>query len=252
MSEQKHKLLEVKDLKVSFFTPAGEVKAVGGISYDLDYGEVMGVVGESGSGKSTMLNMIAGVYPIDSGKIEIDGVNISREPEYKRAQYIGRVFQDPMTGTAATMNIEENMALAERDGHDLVDLLADALDLIERRAGRDERERAALDLFKCFLAKRKAEAVDGDDGQPLGRYLEQRAHVHGARLVRRNGEARLLDHGLERLFGDLDGVLLLDLGQLGEIGGGEAHDVEIRVAAGQVDQKFVVRGEGHDVVGQSS
>ena len=144
------------------------------------------------------------------------------------------------------------MALAERDGHDLVDLLADALDLIERRAGRDERERAALDLFKCFLAKRKAEAVDGDDGQPLGRYLEQRAHMHGARLVRRNGEARLLDHGLERLFGDLDGVLLLDLGQLGEIGGGEAHDVEIRVAAGQVDQKFVVRGEGHDVVGQSS
>ena len=63
-----------------------------------------------------MLNMLAGVYPIDSGKIEIDGVNISREPEYKRARYIGRVFQDPMMGTAAGMEIQENMALAFRRG----------------------------------------------------------------------------------------------------------------------------------------
>mgnify|MGYP000503126328 CR=1 FL=1 len=59
-----------------------------------------------------MLNMIAGGVPIDSGKIEIDGVNISRQPEYKRAKYIGRVFQDPMKGTAAGMEIQENMALA--------------------------------------------------------------------------------------------------------------------------------------------
>ncbi len=63
-----------------------------------------------------MLNMVAGVYPIDSGKIEIDGINISRYPEYKRAQYIGRVFQDPMMGTAAGMEIQENMALAYRRG----------------------------------------------------------------------------------------------------------------------------------------
>ena len=63
-----------------------------------------------------MLNMIAGVYPIDSGKIEIDGVNISREPEYKRAKYIGRVFQDPMRGTAPGMTIEENLALAAGHG----------------------------------------------------------------------------------------------------------------------------------------
>ena len=63
-----------------------------------------------------MLNMIAGVYPIDSGKIEIDGVNISREPEYKRAKYIGRVFQDPMRGTAANMEIQENLAMALRRG----------------------------------------------------------------------------------------------------------------------------------------
>ena len=73
-----------------------EKKALCGLNLHLDPGDFVTVIGGNGAGKSTMLNMIAGVYPIDSGKIEIDGVNISREPEYKRAQYIGRVFQDPM------------------------------------------------------------------------------------------------------------------------------------------------------------
>ena len=93
-----------------------EKKALQGINLHLNPGDFVTVIGGNGAGKSTMLNMIAGVYPIDSGKIEIDGVNISREPEHKRAQYIGRVFQDPMTGTAATMSIEENMAIAARRG----------------------------------------------------------------------------------------------------------------------------------------
>ena len=89
-----------------------EKKALCGLNLHLDPGDFVTVIGGNGAGKSTMLNMIAGVYPIDSGKIEIDGVNISREPEYKRAQYIGRVFQDPMRGTAPHMTIEENLALA--------------------------------------------------------------------------------------------------------------------------------------------
>ncbi len=93
-----------------------EKKALNGINLHLDEGDFVTVIGGNGAGKSTMLNMIAGVYPIDSGKIEIDGVNISREPEYKRARYIGRVFQDPMMGTAAGMEIQENMALAFRRG----------------------------------------------------------------------------------------------------------------------------------------
>ena len=76
----------------------------------------MTVIGGNGAGKSTMLNMIAGVYPIDSGKIMIDGINISRAPEFQRAKYIGRVFQDPMRGTAAGMEIQENLALALRRG----------------------------------------------------------------------------------------------------------------------------------------
>lgn len=93
-----------------------EKKALNGINLHLNPGDFCTVIGGNGAGKSTMLNMIAGVYPIDSGKIEIDGVNISREPEYKRARYIGRVFQDPMRGTAAGMEIQENLALAFRRG----------------------------------------------------------------------------------------------------------------------------------------
>ncbi len=93
-----------------------EKKALCGLSLHLEQGEFVTVIGGNGAGKSTLLNMIAGVYPIDNGLIEIDGVNISRRPEHRRARYIGRVFQDPMRGTAAGMEIEENLALAYRRG----------------------------------------------------------------------------------------------------------------------------------------
>lgn len=93
-----------------------EKKALNGINLTLHDGDFVTVIGGNGAGKSTMLNMIAGVYPIDNGIIEIDGVNISRQPEHRRARYIGRVFQDPMKGTAADMEIQENMALAFRRG----------------------------------------------------------------------------------------------------------------------------------------
>ena len=89
-----------------------EKKALKNLNLTLNDGDFVTVIGGNGAGKSTMLNMIAGVYPIDAGRIEIDGVNISRQPEYKRAKFIGRVFQDPMKGTAAGMEIQENMALA--------------------------------------------------------------------------------------------------------------------------------------------
>lgn len=93
-----------------------EKRALKGINLQLNEGDFVTVIGGNGAGKSTILNMIAGVYPIDSGKIEIDGINISRDPEFKRAKYIGRVFQDPMMGTAAGMEIQENLALALRRG----------------------------------------------------------------------------------------------------------------------------------------
>ncbi len=93
-----------------------EKRALCGLNLHLDPGDFVTVIGGNGAGKSTLMNMIAGVYPIDNGRIEIDGVNISREPEHERARYIGRVFQDPMMGTAAGMEIEENLALALRRG----------------------------------------------------------------------------------------------------------------------------------------
>ncbi len=93
-----------------------EKKALNGINLHLEEGDFVTVIGGNGAGKSTMLNMIAGVYPVDSGSIVVDGVDVTKLPEYKRAKYLGRVFQDPMTGTAADMQIEENLALAARRG----------------------------------------------------------------------------------------------------------------------------------------
>ncbi len=91
-------------------------KALNGLNLHLNEGDFVTVIGGNGAGKSTMLNMIAGVYPVDCGSIIIDGVNVTKLPEHKRAKYLGRVFQDPMTGTAADMQIEENLALAARRG----------------------------------------------------------------------------------------------------------------------------------------
>ena len=93
-----------------------EKKALNGINLHLDEGDFVTVIGGNGAGKSTMLNVVAGAYSVDEGEVIIDGVDVTRLPEYKRAKYIGRVFQDPMMGTAANMEIEENLAMAMRRG----------------------------------------------------------------------------------------------------------------------------------------
>lgn len=93
-----------------------EKRALTGVDLTLADGDFVTVIGGNGAGKSTLLNMIAGVYPLDSGTIELDGDDISRLSEPRRAKYLGRVFQDPMRGTAADMQIEENLALAKRRG----------------------------------------------------------------------------------------------------------------------------------------
>ena len=93
-----------------------EKRALPGVDLTLADGDFVTVIGGNGAGKSTLLNMIAGVYPLDSGTVELDGEDISRLSEPKRAKYLGRVFQDPMRGTAADMQIEENLALAKRRG----------------------------------------------------------------------------------------------------------------------------------------
>lgn len=93
-----------------------EKLALDGVSLTLEEGEFVTVIGGNGAGKSTMLNALAGTWPVDEGSIVIDGINVTGLCEYKRAKYLGRVFQDPMTGTAASMGIDENLALAQRRG----------------------------------------------------------------------------------------------------------------------------------------
>ena len=93
-----------------------EKKALKGIDLTLEDGDFVTVIGGNGAGKSTLLNLIAGVHYADTGSIELDGMNLTGKPEYIRAKYLGRVFQDPMMGTAANMSIEENLAMAMRRG----------------------------------------------------------------------------------------------------------------------------------------
>ncbi len=110
-------MLEIKGVHKTFNpNTINEKKALTGIDLTLSEGDFVTVIGGNGAGKSTLLNMIAGVYPVDCGRILIDGVDVTRLPEHKRAKYLGRVFQDPMTGTAADMQIDENLAIASRRG----------------------------------------------------------------------------------------------------------------------------------------
>ncbi|MEA4894220.1 MAG: ATP-binding cassette domain-containing protein [Oscillospiraceae bacterium] len=110
-------MLELCSVKKAFnLGTINEKQALCGIELHLDKGDFVTVIGGNGAGKSTMLNAIAGVWPVDEGSISIGGFNVTALPEHKRAQFIGRVFQDPMMGTAANMGIEENLALALRRG----------------------------------------------------------------------------------------------------------------------------------------
>ena len=110
-------MLEIRNVHKTFnLGTINEKHALNGVDLKLDEGDFVTVIGGNGAGKSTMLNAVAGTWPVDEGSILIDGVDVTGLPEFKRATFLGRVFQDPMTGTAATMQIEENLALAERRG----------------------------------------------------------------------------------------------------------------------------------------
>jgi len=110
-------MLQIRNIYKTFNPgTVNEKQALKNVSLTLADGDFVTVIGGNGAGKSTLLNAIAGVWPVDEGEIIIDGQNVTKLPEYKRAAFLGRVFQDPMNGTAATMGIEENLALALRRG----------------------------------------------------------------------------------------------------------------------------------------
>ena len=110
-------MLELKNISKTFFPgTVHEKTALDNLSLTLHEGDIVTVIGGNGAGKSTMINAIAGTFSVDSGSILIDGKDVTRLPEFKRAALLGRVFQDPMMGTAPTMQIQENLALAARRG----------------------------------------------------------------------------------------------------------------------------------------
>ncbi len=121
------------------------------LNLTMEEGDFVTVIGGNGAGKSTMLNAVAGVFGVDSGKILIDGVDVTNLPEYKRSKYIGRVFQDPMMGTAATMQIEENLALAARRGQSRT--LRSGITRTERESYREQLKILGLGLENRMTAK---------------------------------------------------------------------------------------------------
>src|SRR5262245_23886335 len=110
-------MLELDNLHKTFHpgTP-NEVRAIAGVTLRLQAGSFLIIIGTNGSGKSTLLNAVAGTFLVDSGRIRLDGHDITKWPEHKRAKLVGRVFQNPFSGTAPSMSIAENLVLAARRG----------------------------------------------------------------------------------------------------------------------------------------
>jgi putative ABC transport system ATP-binding protein len=157
-------MLEIKGVSKTF-NPGTitEKKALTDINLTLNDGDFVTVIGGNGAGKSTLLNLIAGVHQCDTGSISLDGVDITRKPEYKRARYLGRVFQDPMLGTAANMEIEENLAMALRRGKRRT--LSWGIKNSERALYRDKL--ALLDLGLEDRMKSKVGLLSGGQRQAL-------------------------------------------------------------------------------------
>ena len=145
-------MLKIQNIRKVFNAgTVNEKVALSGLDLELKPGDFVTVIGGNGAGKSTMLNCVAGVYEVDSGSIFIDGEDVTRLPEYKRAKYIGRVFQDPMMGTAATMQIEENLALAARRGK--VRTLRPGITAQEREQYKEQLKILDLSLEERLTAK---------------------------------------------------------------------------------------------------
>ena len=145
-------MLELVNVRKTFNPKTvNEKVALDGVNLRLADGDFVTVIGGNGAGKSTMLNAIAGVWPVDSGRIAIDGYELTHLPEHRRAALLGRVFQDPMTGTAATMQIEENLALAARRGERRT--LKAGISRVERNQYRDQLAALGLGLEDRMTAK---------------------------------------------------------------------------------------------------
>ena len=214
-----------------------EKVALNGVDLTLEDGDFVTVIGGNGAGKSTTLNAVAGVWPVDSGKIFIGGDDVTKLSEYKRAKYLGRVFQDPMTGTAATMGIEENLALAKRRGksrllrpgitrqereeyHELLKILGLGLeDRLTSKVGLlSGGQRQALTLLMATLKKPQLLLLDEHtaalDPKTAAKVLEitdmivNRDHLTTMMITHNMQDA--ITHG-NRLIMMMEGKIILDI-----------------------------------------
>lgn len=145
-------MLEITGLKKVFNRgTVNEKVALNGLNITVNDGDFVTVIGGNGAGKSTMLNAICGVFPVDEGKIVLDSNDITALPEYKRAKFLGRVFQDPMMGTSPNMEIQENLALAYRRGKSR--LLRPGITKAEKELYREHLKRLGLGLEDRMTSK---------------------------------------------------------------------------------------------------
>ena len=231
-------MLELKNLYKTFNPGTiNEKTALNGLSFSLKDGDFVTVIGGNGAGKSTMLNAVAGTWFVDEGQIIIDGTDVTKLPEYKRAAYLGRVFQDPMTGTAATMEIQENLALAKRRGksrflkpgitrqereeyRELLKILGLGLeDRLTSKVGLlSGGQRQALTLLMATLQKPKLLLLDEHtaalDPKTAAKVLEitetivNRDHLTTLMITHNMKDA--IKHG-NRLIMMMDGKIILDI-----------------------------------------
>lgn len=231
-------MLELKNLYKTFNPGTiNEKTALNGLSLKLNDGDFVTVIGGNGAGKSTMLNAVAGTWFVDEGQILIDGVDVTKLPEYKRAAYLDRVFQDPMTGTAATMEIQENLALAKRRGktrflrpgisksesaeyHELLKVLGLGLeDRLTSKVGLlSGGQRQALTLLMATLQKPKLLLLDEHtaalDPKTAAKVLEitdmivNRDHLTTLMITHNMKDA--IQHG-NRLIMMMNGQIILDI-----------------------------------------
>ena len=231
-------MLELKNLYKTFNPGTiNEKTALNGLSLSLKDGDFVTVIGGNGAGKSTMLNAVAGTWFVDEGQILIDGTDVTKLPEYKRAAYLGRVFQDPMTGTAATMEIQENLALAKRRGksrflkpgitrqereeyRELLKILGLGLeDRLTSKVGLlSGGQRQALTLLMATLKKPKLLLLDEHtaalDPKTAAKVLEitetivNRDHLTTLMITHNMKDA--IKHG-NRLIMMMDGKIILDI-----------------------------------------
>lgn len=241
-------MVDLKGIKKVFHPgTVNERLALNGIDLHLDEGDFVTIIGSNGAGKSTMLNAIAGTFMVDSGSILLDGKDITRLPEYKRAELLGRVFQDPMMGTAPTMQIDENLALAARRGKrrglkwgiskaekdEYRELLKDlGLGLEDRMSAKvgllSGGQRQALTLLMATLKKPKLLLLDEHtaalDPKTAAKVLEI-----SQKVVEKNGlTTMMITHNMRDAIAFGNRLIMMDEGHIVlDISGDEKKDLTV-------------------------